>query len=118
MRIHPLDAVCADAVVAAITNAAGKGRDIFRSESAVDQKKIVAASTRLHEWNGMEVRGGRGDNRVYSRSTRPSEVTVLNMVDAFKRRNSSFCSRLQPSTSNCKRTCWPVLPLFMFCISR
>src|SRR5215471_12183224 len=101
VRSHPLDAVSSDAVVA-VADAAGRG---------VDQQEVITAGARLHERNAATI-------GLHSRSTRPSEIAVPNTVDAFNWPNNTSCSPEQPSTSNCRRTCWPVSPVSMFCIRR
>src|SRR5215813_12729145 len=101
MRKHPLDAISADSFVA-IKDLTCKRRHIVRSERSIDQQKIIAASAGLHEGNCA--------GQCHSRSTSPSEVALPSTVEALSKRRNSFCSRLRPSTSNCTRTCLPVLP--------
>src|SRR5215472_7272885 len=110
VREHPLDAVGADTLMA-IADAAGEIRDILRGQGSVDQQEIVAAGAGLDKWNASR----RG---AHSRSTWPRQVALSRTVEAFNCRSISFCSRLQPSTSNCSRTCLPVSPLTTFCIRR
>src|ERR1039458_253985 len=112
VRIHPLHAICPHPVVP-IAHALRQRREIrvaFENRS-IDQQKIVAARAGLHKRSHRR-------RKAHSNSTGPNEATPPSTVDAFRSRSNSFWSRLHPDTSNCKRTCRPVLPLKTFCIMR
>src|ERR1700727_2263038 len=110
--IHPLHSIRADAFVP-IADPPGERRciQIGFEKGSVDQQKVIAACAGLHK------RNYRG-RKAHSNSTGPREATLPSTVDAFSSRRKLFCSRLHPATSNCRRMCWPVLPLKTFCIMR
>src|SRR5262249_2649965 len=92
VRRHPLHAVRTYTLMT-VADAARELSNIRRSHRRIDQEKIVAAGAGLHKRDGTHA-------GIQSRSTRPREVALPRMVEVFSSRRNSFCSRLQPSTSN------------------